>query len=46
MTEDASVILQSLINQNEASQERVTSLQKSRPASIISAHTALEGAGR
>ena len=40
---DASAILQLLLNLNEALQERVASLKKSRPASVISAHTALEG---
>ena len=44
MTSDASALFQLLLDQNEALQERVTSQEKSRPASVISAHTALEGA--
>ena len=44
MTSDASALFQLLLDQNEALQERVTSLEKSRPASVISVRTALEGA--
>ena len=45
MTSEASAILQLLLDQNEALQERVVSLEKSRSGSAISAHTALEGTG-
>ena len=41
---DASVLLQLLLDQNDALQERVVNLEKSRTASAISAHTALEAA--
>ena len=44
VTGDASTISKLLLDQNETLQERVASLEKSRPASVISAHTALEGA--
>ena len=43
MTSEASAILPLLLAQNEALQERVVNLEKSRSGSIISAHTELEG---
>ena len=44
LSDHASAVFQLLLRQNEALQERVASLEKSRPASVISAHTVLEGA--
>ena len=42
---DASATIQVLLDQNEALQDRVGALDKSRSGSVTSAHTAIEGTG-